>query len=194
MLLCGVLHPWGRKEVSGKAGISWFFGKMCFLDFCDFEAAIMNVCNVSGCFYSCSSEKHLPFKVLLCSSLWSLSSGTLQRVMVTQKISFWRFQPSLTCPAVRLWEDQEEFILLYLVVQKEGGEVAAALCRLLDGEERCRRCHWGGNRNGDFVSLSFSGNRITVDYTGGQGRSGSKGNRERMINSWRQARKTEMLK
>lgn len=50
---------------------------------------------------------------------------------------------------------------------------------------------WGGN--GNFVSLSFSGNRITLDYMRGQGRSGSKGNKERLTNSWRQARKTEML-
>lgn len=33
------------------------------------------------------------------------------------------------------------------------------------------------------MEMSFSGNRITVDYTEGQGRSGSKDNRERMINS-----------
>lgn len=51
-----------------------------------------------------------------------------------------------------------------------------------------------GNYIEYFVSLSFSGNRMTVDYTEGQGRSGSKSNRERMINSWRQGRKTEMLR
>lgn len=53
---------------------------------------------------------------------------------------------------------------------------------------------WWGHETGCFVSLSFSGNRITVDCTEGQGRSGSEGNRERMINSWRQERKTEMLR
>lgn len=117
--------------------------------------------------------------------------------MVTQKISFWRFQPSVTCPAVRLWEHQEEFILPYLVVHKGELEVCPALCRLLVGwrgkmQEKVSPAD--GEMRMGVLYLSSSGNRITVDCTEGQGSSGSKSNRERMINSWRQERKTEMLR
>lgn len=72
------------------------------------------------------------------------------------------------------------------MVHKGELEVCPALCRLLVG--------WRGKMQ-EKVSpadremrmgvlyLSSSGNRITVDCTEGQGSSGSKGNRERMINS-----------
>lgn len=95
------------------------------------DVAYIHICSfkVSGYFYICSSEKHLSFKAFLCSSLWSLSSSTLQCVMVTQsflqKVSTFCYLPRS--------KDQEEFILLCLVVQKERLEMAAALCRLLVG-------------------------------------------------------------
>lgn len=144
----------------------------------------MNICNTSGCFYSCSSEKQLSFKAFLCSSLWSLSSGTLQSVMGTQsfllKVSTFCYLPSSKALG-------GSSILLYLVVQKEGLEVAAAWCRLLVGwrgkmQEKVSPAD-GENENAYFVCLSFSGSRITSDCTEGQGRSGSKRNRDRMINS-----------
>lgn len=176
--------------------MSWFFLKMYSLDFCDFEAPIMNICNTSGCFYSCSSEKQLSFKAFLCSSLWSLSSGTLQSVMGTQsfllKVSTFCYLPSSkalggsrTYPPVPGGAERGTGGGCCLV------QVASWMERKDAGEGVTS---WWENENAYFVCLSFSGSRITSDCTEGQGRSGSKRNRDRMINSWRQARKTEMLK
>lgn len=73
VLLC---IPEAGKKFQEKLTCLGFLEKIYFLDFCDFEAPIMNICNISRCFYSCSSEKHLSFKMLLHSSLLSLSSNT----------------------------------------------------------------------------------------------------------------------
>lgn len=100
-----------------------------FLTFVTLKLQLWIYAKFQGVFYICSSEKHLSFKAFLCSSLWSLSSSTLQSVMVTQsflqKVSTFCYLPRS--------KHQEEFILLCLVVQKERLEVAAALCRLLAG-------------------------------------------------------------
>lgn len=126
MLWYGALHPWGRREVSGKAGISSFFWKISWL--VTLHIFIFVASKFQGIFIS-AHLRNMSFKAFLCSSLRSLSSSTLQCVMVTQsflqKVSTFCYLPRS--------KDQEEFILLCLVVQKERLEMAAALCRLLVG-------------------------------------------------------------
>lgn len=107
------------------------------------------------------------------------------------KVSSWRFQPSVTCSARQAVGGSRR---IYPPVPDGAERGTGGGCCLVQVASWMEGKGAGGgvtslrgNEKGYFVSLSSSGNRITVGYTEGQG-----GSRQRMTNSWRWARKTDV--
>lgn len=123
--------PEAGKDFQENLACLDFSEKCTFLTFVTLKLQLWIYTTLQGVFIAAH-----PRNICLLRHSYVLACGHYQvalcRVWWGLKVSSWRFQPSVTCPAARLWEDQE-LLLLYLVVQKEGLEVAAAWCRLLVG-------------------------------------------------------------